>query len=282
MSRYKLDRIILNSLLKIGLYFMSSFNTFVFDIETVPDINGLRKLHDYADLSDDDIAEAVFRLRREKTNGSEFLPYHLQKVVAISVLLQTDEHLKVWSLGSESSDEKELITRFYSGIEKYRPVLVSWNGKGFDMPVLNYRALVNGVSAPQYWEQGDNDKEYKWNNYINRFHCRHLDVMDMLAGFQAKAFAPLDEIATLINFPGKMGYSGADVWQSYQAGDLKQIRHYCETDVLNTYGVYLRFELLRGQLNDLLYNERLEHLKHWLTQQTAPHFNEFFERCSFI
>ena len=144
---------------------MYNTNTFVFDIETVPDITGLRKLKDYADLSDEQVAQAAFRLRREKTNGSDFLPYHLHQEVAISVLLCTGDKIKVWSLGTEESSEKELITRFYAGVEKYRPVLVSWNGKGFDAPVLNYRALINGVSAPHYWEQGDQAKDYKWNNY---------------------------------------------------------------------------------------------------------------------
>lgn len=247
----------------------------VFDIETIPDVDAGRKLYELDGLSDADIASALFALRRAKV-GNDFLPHYLQKVAAISLVLSQGSTLKVWSLGDEHSDEKDLIERFFTGIDKYTPTLVSWNGSGFDLPVLHYRALLHGISAPTYWESGENQQSFKWNNYLNRFHYRHLDLMDVLAGYQNKAFAPLDEIASMLGFPGKMGMSGAKVWEQYSQGNLKGIRNYCETDVLNTYCVYLRFELMRGVLTQDEYAKALDHLRSYLqSENEKEHLQEF-------
>ena len=252
----------------------------VFDIETIPDVETGRKLHDLVGLSDKDTASALFALRRTKT-GHDFLPHYLQKIVAISLVISNTSNLKVWSLGDEKSDEKDLIHRFFTGIDKHLPTLVSWNGTGFDLPVLHYRALLHGISAPAYWEVGDNQQAFRWNNYLNRFHYRHLDLMDVLAGYQNKGFAPLDDIATMLGFPGKMGMSGAHVWEQYLAGNLKGIRDYCETDVLNTYGVYLRFELMRGIISEIEYTQALERLRRYLKEETEkPHLQEFLNQMT--
>lgn len=247
----------------------------VFDIETIPDIETGKTLYDLNGLSDADTAEAMFALRRAKV-GNDFLPHYLQKIIAISLVLCQGQQLKVWSLGEEASDEKELITRFFAGIDKYTPTLISWNGSGFDLPVLHYRALLHGISAPTYWEYGENQSHFRWNNYLNRFHYRHLDLMDVLAAYQNKAFAPLDDISSMLGFPGKMGMSGAHVWTQYQQGNLSNIRDYCETDVLNTYCVYLKFELMRGCINQEEFLESLNLLKQYLANQTTKvHLQEF-------
>lgn len=250
----------------------------VFDLETIPDVEAGRKLYGLDGLSDEDTAKAMFALRRAKA-GNDFLPHYLQKIAAISLVLHQGQQVKVWSLGDEKSDEKELISRFYSGIEKYTPTLVSWNGGGFDLPVLHYRTLLHGISAPTYWESGDNQQAFRWNNYLNRFHYRHLDLMDVLAAYQNKAFAPLDDIATMLGFPGKMGMSGAKVWDEYRAGNLAGIRNYCETDVLNTFCVYLRFELMRGVLTQTEYQTETERLKAYLASESdKPHLQEFLQQ----
>jgi 3'-5' exonuclease len=247
----------------------------VFDIETIPDIDTGRKLYDLNGLSDEDTANALFALRRSKV-GNEFLPHHLQKVCAISLVLSHGSQIKVWSLGDEQSDEKDLIQRFFSGIDKHTPTLVSWNGSGFDLPVLHYRALLHQITASTYWEVGENQQGFRWNNYLSRFHYRHLDLMDIIASYQNKAFAPLDEIAHLLGFPGKMGMSGAKVWDQYKNGDLKSIRDYCETDVLNTYCVYLRFELMRGVLTANEYQAKMTQLTDYLASEVdKPHLQEF-------
>lgn len=247
----------------------------VFDIETIPDLNAGRKLYALEGLSDEDTASALFALRRAKT-GNDFLPHYLQQIVAISLVISKEQKINVWSLGDEQSDEKELIQRFFAGIEKYTPTLVSWNGCGFDLPVLHYRALLHGISAPIYWECGDKQQMFRWNNYLNRFHYRHLDLMDVLASYQNKAFAPLDDIATLLGLPGKMGMNGGQVWKEYLQGNIKAIRDYCETDVLNTYGIYLRFELIRGILKPVEYECALEQLQSYLHSETdKPHLQAF-------
>ena len=253
-------------------------NILVFDIETIPDIESGRRLYGLDGLSDKDTAEAMFKIRRQETdNASDFLRLHLHKVAAISVVLATRDNVSVWSLGAPESPESELVQRFFDGIEKYTPTLVSWNGRGFDLPVLHYRSLLHGIQAPRYWETGDEDQGFRWNNYINRFHQRHTDLMDVLAGYEFRGAAPLDEIAAMLGFPGKMGMSGGKVWETYLAGDIEAIRNYCETDVLNTYLVYLRYLLISGRNSEQGYQQACEQLKQVLTDEDKPHLAEFLE-----
>src|SRR3989344_3464800 len=152
-------------------------NVLAFDIETIPDVATGRRLHGLDGLSDKDVARVMYANRREQTGDSEFLRHHLHRIVTISAVLRQGDTMRVWSLGDAASDEAELIRRFFDGIEKYTPTLVSWNGGGFDLPVLHYRALLHGISAPRYWDTGDNDREFKWNNYLSRYHARHTDLM---------------------------------------------------------------------------------------------------------
>ena len=249
---------------------------FSFDIETVPDVEFGRDYFELGDLPDEKVATAM-TFKRQQETGSEFLPLHQHRVVAISVALRSGDNFKVWSLGDEDSDEAELIRRFFDGIERYSPDLVSWNGSGFDLPVLHYRALRHGIQAPRYWEMGDNDRDFKWNNYLNRFHWRHVDLMDVLAGFQNRGRASLDQMAVLLGFPGKLGMSGAKVWDTYLAGGLKEIRDYCETDVLNTWLVYLRFEYMRGNLDAAQLDGEFKLVRDTIAAMDEAHLNEFLE-----
>ena len=145
--------------------------------------------------------------------------------------------------------------------------------------MLNYRALLHGVQAPRYWEVGDEDTSFRYNNYLGRFHWRHMDVMDVLSGYQNRARASLANTACLLGLPGKMGFDGSQVWDAYQAGNLLGIRQYCETDVLNTYLIYLRFELMRGRFTRERYAEEVERVKALLRagKEDQPHFAEFLQ-----
>jgi predicted PolB exonuclease-like 3'-5' exonuclease len=250
-------------------------NIFVFDIETVPDVAAGRRLYDLDGLDDRDVGRVMFHKRAEETGGSEFLRHHLHRIVAISVVLRTPDRFRVWTLGDTDAPEQELLQRFFDGIDRFTPTLVSWNGSGFDLPVIHYRSLLHGVAAPRYWDTGGTDRDFKWNNYISRYHERHTDVMDVLSGYQPRASAKLDEIATLLGFPGKMGMSGAHVWDSYLAGDIEGIRNYCETDVLNTYLVFQRFQLIRGHLSTEGYNAVCDEVRRELKAQDKSHLNEF-------
>ncbi|MGZ8257960.1 MAG: 3'-5' exonuclease, partial [Methylotenera sp.] len=140
----------------------------VFDIETIPDTDGLRILYDLPkDTSAGDVANVALHQRRQH-NGYEFLPLHQHRICAISCALREDNNFKVWSLGDADSSEAEIIQRFFDGIDKYTPQIISWNGGGFDLPVLHYRGLIHGVNASRYWDLGEDDKDFKWNNYISR------------------------------------------------------------------------------------------------------------------
>jgi len=248
-----------------------------FDIETVPDVAGLRKLNELdSGLSDSDVADLMFTRRRAQS-GNDFLPPHLQRVIAISCALREGDQFRVWSLGDEKEGEGDLIKRFYEGIERYTPQLVSWNGSGFDLPVLHYRAMIHGLSAPRYWDLGDDDREFRFNNYISRYHTRHLDLMDLLALYNGRNNVPLDALAQLCGFPGKLGMDGSQVWGAFQDGRLAQIRNYCETDAANTFLLFLRFQLLRGAYDKDRYERECAVVRACLAKSPAPHWREFLD-----
>lgn len=253
-----------------------------FDIETVPDVAGLRLLHELDPaLADAEVADMAFARRRQAA-GSDFLPLHLQRVVAISCALRERDSFRVWSLGDAATGEGELIQRFFDGVEKYTPQLVSWNGGGFDLPVLHYRGMMHNVRASRYWDQGDGEyndsRDFKWNNYISRYHARHLDLMDVLAAYQPRANAPLDDFSRLLGFPGKIGVGGAQVWPAWQEGRIAEIRNYCEADVANTHLVFLRYQLMRGALSSEEYDQEVALVRETVAQSGEPHWREFLER----
>ena len=266
-----------------------------FDIETIPDVAGIRKLHDLpADLSDNEVAEFAFQQRRA-ASGNDFLQLHLQRIVVISCALRTGsapseevpsgcalregDRFTVWSLAEPKIGEGEIIQRFYDGIEKFTPQIVSWNGGGFDLPVLHYRGLIHGVAAPRYWDMGEGDykdsRDFKWNNYISRYHSRPLDLMDLLAMYQPRASAPLDDLAKLMGLPGKLGMDGSAVWGAWQEGRIDEIRDYCETDVVNTFLVYLRFQQMRGVLTAKAHAAELAVVRDELEKLKQPHWHAF-------
>jgi predicted PolB exonuclease-like 3'-5' exonuclease len=247
----------------------------VFDIETVPDLAGLRRTHDVPATLSDDAVLAWYAQKRRAQTGGDFVPLHYQRVVAIACALRDGTAFKIGSVGTVDDPEPELIRRFFDLIDKHTPQLVSWNGSAFDLPVLSYRALVHGVTASRFWDWGDDDRDFKFNSYLARYHTRHIDLMDVLAMYQPRGGAGLAAMARLCGFPGKLGMDGSAVDGAVRAGKLDEVRRYCETDVLNTYLVYLRFELMRGGLTRERHAEEVERVKQWLRAATEPHFAEF-------
>lgn len=251
-----------------------------FDIETIPDAAMGRKLYDLSDdLSDEDVVRAMEQFRMQRTGGHLFQPLYLQKVVCISVVYRTESVLVVKSLEDVGADEGAIIRNFYDGIDRAAPQLVTWNGNGFDLVVLSYRAMHHGISAARFWEMGENERDFRYNNYISRYHDRHLDLMDTLSRYNPRATAGLDNFATLLGFPGKPeGMSGAGVWPAYCEGRQEEIRQYCEVDALNTYLVFLRFEFLRGNLLRDEYAGLCDQLQSYLEEEDKPHFHDFLSR----
>lgn len=253
-------------------------NTLVFDIETVPDVENGRILYNIdTEKNDRQVAETMQAKRQEKTGSIGFLPHHLQRIVTISVALRTKNLFKIGSLGNINSNEATFLESFFKCIEKYSPTLVSWNGSGFDLPVIHYRALLYGIVSPSYWNIGNDDISFRWNNYLSRYHYRHTDLMDILAAYQSRANAPLTEIAVMLGLPGKLGMDGSQVWNYFLDGKLEEIRNYCETDVLNTYLIYLRFELIRGNLPFETYQKECAYVRETIAKENKPHFKQFIE-----
>jgi predicted PolB exonuclease-like 3'-5' exonuclease len=249
-----------------------------FDIETIPDCAGIRRLYDLpAELGDEEVAEVAFQKRRART-GSDFLPPHLQRVLVISCVLRSEDGIQVFSIGEPERDERAAIQKFHDGLDKLVPQLVSWNGGGFDLPVLNYRGLALGVCAARFWDQGEDDRDFRYNNYVNRYHARHLDLMDVLAMFQPRNNAPLDEVARIAGFPGKVGMDGSAVWGAYRAGRIAEIRAYCEADSANTYLLYLRYQCLRGVLDEANFARECALLRGVLEASDTPQWKEFLAR----
>lgn len=252
----------------------------VFDIETIPDVDGLRALRGHpSSWSEAEVYQAWLDERKEK-GQSDFAPLYLQRVLCISVVFRNAEGLRVHSfVDRDGQSEAKVVQTFFHSIEKHQPQLVSWNGGGFDLPVLHYRGLRHGVEASKYWDMGEDDREYKWNNYIGRYHMRHLDLMDLLAMYTPKNNAPLDALAKLCGFPGKLGMDGSQVYAQYLAGQTEDVRRYCETDVMNTYLMYCRFQKMRGGLTEAEYAQEIDLVRGSL-EQLAPvetHWREYLD-----
>jgi 3'-5' exonuclease len=262
---------------------MPGFPVLVFDIETIPDLAGLRLLRGADPCLSDEAVLAAELADRAALGKSDFLPLHLQRVLVISCVFRDSAGLRVHSFTDREpegrSEEGRIVQQFFATIEKRVPQLVSWNGGGFDLPVLHYRGLRHGVTAHKYWDLGEggdaDSREFKWNNYIGRYHMRHLDLMDLLAMYQPRAAAPLDAMAKLCGFPGKLGMDGSAVYGAYLQGRTDEIRRYCETDVLNTWLLYCRFQKMRGGLLEAEYEQEIALVRSTLAALDEPHWTEY-------
>lgn len=248
--------------------------TLVFDLETIPDVEGLRQTNDWNHLSDEEVVKTAFEERQAKT-GSTFLQHHLHKIAVVGCVFRDDNGFRVKCIGQADDPEQTLIQGFFKTIDHYTPTLVSWNGSGFDLPVLHYRSLIHGVVAPRYWDTGQDDRDFKYNNYLSRYHSRHTDLMDVLANYGGRSNAPLDDMAKLCGFPGKLGMDGSLVWQAWNEGRQQEVRAYCETDVVNTWLVYCRFQLIRGLLTPAAYENEIMLVKEHLAGLEGTHWQEY-------
>ena len=253
-------------------------NALVFDIETAPDVEAGRLIHGLdGEVSDEDVVRAMRHLQHQKS-GTEFLPLHLHRVVAIAAVYENNDEqtVKVASYGTPESSESDLVSAFFKSIEIKEPRLVSWNGLGFDLPVLNYRALLHGVAAPKYWDSGEKNQRFRFANYQNRYHAhKNLDLMDKLA--RSQRGAGLNDICRMLRLPGKSGMSGDKVCDAWLAGKIDDIRAYCETDALNTYLVYLQFERISGNLDEYEHEEQCDKLRECLGESEMPHLQQFLQ-----
>lgn len=264
---------------------MQHQSLFVFDIETVPDTDAVPNLTGF---DAPDVAARRAELERyhlDITDGRNPFPRQpFHKVVAISFLSAEIDHVggeeaylmqELRSGGEEGFGEKQLLQGFFQYLDRHKPRLVSFNGRGFDLPVLKYRAMVHGVPSHALYRLGD-----KWNNYSSRYAADwHCDLLEHLSDFGASAKVKLNEVCAVFGLPGKFGVDGSQVAPMYDEGRIAEIRDYCETDVLNTYLVYLRFQLHRAALSKEAHNRAVADVIRYIESEQAarPHLGAFME-----
>lgn len=233
----------------------------VFDIETIADTDAARRIYpQLADLNDVDTLSALTAIRIQEA-GHDFMRLPLQRIVCISALYIKEGHFSLFSLTADKFSEKEILAKFFrafSDVEKL-PQLISWNGSGFDIPVLIYRAMQYDLSAPWLFEEGERIKNMRFNNYVNRFQTRHLDLMDRFSQYGASRREAMDVVASLYGLPGKTDVDGSMVGELVSKNDWQTLSVYCESDVMNTWLIYLRWLRLTGQLSSIAYT-------HWHQQ----------------
>ncbi|WP_201535023.1 3'-5' exonuclease [Psychrobacter ciconiae] len=223
----------------------------VFDIETAPDIAAARRIYpELSKLTDADALSALTAIRVQES-GRSFMRLPFQRIVCISFLYVKNGVISLRSLSAEQLSEKDILQTFFRAFQdaKNLPQLVSWNGSGFDIPVLLYRAMLYELSVPLLFEEGDTIREMRFDNYVNRYHNRHLDLMDRFSQFGASARQSMDIVASLYGLPGKTDVDGSMVGALVVNNDWQTLTKYCESDVLNTWLIYLRWLRLTGKLS---------------------------------
>lgn len=245
----------------------------VFDIETIPDTHLLAQTFGFSG-SELEICAQAFAHQAQK-NGSEFLPIPFHRIISISSVLCDDfgHFIKVGNFGSKAKErflqgggevdnasldvlESGLLQEFWDWFNAKQPSLVSFNGRGFDMVALSLRAMRYHIQASAYFEI-DNPQynKNKWENYRQRYSERfHTDLLDSLGGFGAVRGLSLDSVCKMCGIVGKYDMSGAQVMEMFfdsalgRDEALSKIEEYCQSDVLNTYWLYLKYLLLKGDL----------------------------------
>nr|MBP3724701.1 3'-5' exonuclease [Campylobacter sp.] len=265
----------------------------VFDCETIPDTELIEKFasSDMLKASKNGkkidlkkLSELFMKEHEEKT-GSGFLPVNFHKIVCISCVMcdEFGKFIRVTTIPAEN--EKEMINKFLSYIDKFNPRLVSFNGRGFDLPMIMIRAMKYNLSATNYFCTNDklNGKD-KWNNYRSRYDgAFHLDLLDHISDFGSVRGFKLDTLCASLNLPGKYDVSGDQVLELYYQNENDKISEYCQSDVLNTYWLFLKYELLRGNLIKEDYLNNLDLMKNWLNQNKpqasyTPVFEQYIQK----
>lgn len=229
-------------------------NFFAFDIETVPCLETARRLLKIdATVADAEVFEKLKTYHLEITNGqNEFFRQPFHKIVCVSFLVGSitigrdgKERYSIKQLktgGRNGESESEIISSIFNYLSKSPARLISFNGRTFDLPVLQYRAMKHGLSAEWIYKDG-------LYNYNHRFSVdKHFDLLDAISNFGASARVRMSEFASLTKVPCKVDGSGSEVYDMYKNGKIQDICNYCETDVLATYVMYLKFMHHSGKL----------------------------------
>jgi 3'-5' exonuclease len=234
----------------------------VVDTESVPDGRLLSAVKYGTDnLSPEDAIErAQAEAREVSRNHSDFLPVTFQIPVAVSVLrVGTDFTLQALAcLDAPHFRPREIVKKFWLGVSCYKAKMVTFNGRSFDMPLLELAAFRYGYSARDYYQ-----------NHRNRFNGP-IDLCDWMTNFGAcRMDGGLDLLAKLLGKPGKMGIKGDQVYQMHMEGKHQEINDYCLCDTLDTYFVFLRTRILTGDISQEQETELIAKAKELLESKTA-------------
>jgi predicted PolB exonuclease-like 3'-5' exonuclease len=214
---------------------MPEQSVIVWDLETIPDLAAAARM-----LALDNAPEAEVR----EALGSGFPKHPLHKIACIGALIASrqPEGWRIDALGAPHIGERseaKLISDFIGKIGELRPQLITFNGHSFDLPVLRYRAMVNRISAAGL----------QVRPYFHRYSDDALDLCDVLGSYVPGGKVKLDEVSKILGLTGKPeGVDGSRVEEMVLAGQIDEVARYCESDVLNTYRVWLVYELFRGTI----------------------------------
>lgn len=237
----------------------------IFDIETVPDLVTGRMLYDIDIEDDDDALQALIAMRHAES-GNDFMRYPLHKVVCLSFLWVENNQFTLRSLSLETMSEKEILTTFLRAFDKKpKPILISWNGAGFDLPVLLYRMTHHQLHAHELTHAG-----FGKYDYLNRYSEIHVDLMDRFSFGAWNNKQSLNTIASLCGFAGKGDVDGSQVLPMVQNSEWTKLTTYCESDVLNTWLIYLRWQMLTSKVSPLAFEQQIEQTIQFINTLTHP------------
>lgn len=260
-----------------------SKNFFCLDIETIPCIKTARDFLNLSnEISDEEVIEKLKAYHLEATNGqNEFFRQLFHRVVAVSFVAGLVLPLKggkekyiiksIKTGGRNGESEEEILRAVFGYLAKHPSRIISFNGRTFDMPVLQYRAMKYGIDAKWIYNDG-------YYNYNHRYSIeKHCDLLDMFSNFGASARIKMKEVAALFNIPVKSdGIDGSKILPLFKEGRMEEICNYCEIDAIVTYILYLRFMQHSGRISAEGYNIVIENLLSILQSPEAPKHQALF------
>ena len=241
----------------------------VFDTESVPDgtLLGRVKYPREALPPEEAIARARQEAREASKGGSDFLPVTFQVPVAVCVVrVAVDFTLqRVTCLGAPDFETPDIVRQFWRGVEHYAHArLVTFNGRGFDLPLMELAAYDHGIAAANYF-----------HNSRNRYHGKHIDLMDWMGNYGAyRLTGGLNLLAVRGERPagcGKLDVAGDQVYEMYRAGQRQAINDYCLFDTLDTYFVFLRTRVLLGEFDAEHEGRLARRARQWL-EEAREHY----------
>ena len=252
----------------------------IFDIESVADPNLVASVrHPKGEVTPEEAVRA-YRDELMEKKGSDFIPCTFQFPISLA-LAKVNSDFAITGLGVlkfEEGGPGEIARRFWKGWEHYRkPTLVTFNGRGFDIPLLEQTAFRYGIPIAEWMAFGAKSYEQPRNRYNAGI---HFDLCDMLTNYGAIHFSGgLDLASKLIHKPGKLETSGDMVQDLFDAKRFADIHAYCRCDVLDTYFIFLRTMLLTGRLTTREESDLKERTREWLASQTndVPVYREYLD-----